>query len=376
MGRRSTQRQRAAPTLSTAASDTSTWGKRLEIRCGINSPGTILPPFAPFSQSPDIGLVQRLVDVRAPTAAPSLTSRDVTAYIIATQTYTNNKRIRTRGSVIGVAGTFPTLFVGGETLTFNVDGVAVAVVFAVGDQTAAQVAAAIDAAIAATPNAAGSSADDGGEVRISGTKTDNGNVTITGGTALAVLGFTVGQSGSTNDQLGTFGFDREPAFEALFGRLTTSRGGVSSVEEFTIPAHGASLHIGSDTARLEVFFDPVRLGIVGLGALAAGFSVVGGVASSGFYQDEIRQFFRIGGPVQTFKVPEFSRRLQFFSSSPQAFSFTWINSFGFNVVNVPNSAIPYVDKPQPIPVNAVQLRVQTAVTGIQESPILVWSRAS
>lgn len=93
--------------------------------------------------------------------------------------------------VTGTGGTFPTGFVGAETLTFTVDGTAVSVAFTSGDQTAAQVAARINAACAllglATPRAA---VETSGQLSIDGVLTGaQGSVAITGGTGATTLGF-------------------------------------------------------------------------------------------------------------------------------------------------------------------------------------------
>lgn len=277
------------PTLSTKGADTSTWGKRLSIKNGLND-SLVGAPFGPFTPSPDTNQLLRLVDVRAPTAKPSTTSRDVTAYVFATQVYDNNKSITT-----------------------------------------------------ALPQ-------------------------------------------RQNPQAVTPVANRAPAFEALFGRMTTSRGGVSTFEEFVIPAHGVALHIGSDTARVEVFFDPAKANIVDdaipdseiRGKLAAGFEVVGGVATAGFYPDEIRQFYDTGiAGLQRFVVPQFAKTLQVFTDAPQAFSIFWQAPENLGAIgplsNVPTTLIPYVDAPMPIPVNAGRLQISTAVA-VNESPILVWGR--
>lgn len=92
--------------------------------------------------------------------------------------------------VLGVGGVFPTGFVGGESLTFTLDGTAVAVAFLAGDQTAAQVAARINAACALlglpTPRA---SVDTSGQLAIEGVLTGaQGSVVVTGGTGAAALG--------------------------------------------------------------------------------------------------------------------------------------------------------------------------------------------
>ncbi len=94
--------------------------------------------------------------------------------------------------VTGSGGTFPTAFAGGETLTLTIDGVAVSVAFLVGDQTAAQVAARINAACALaglpTPRASVASS---GQLAISGVETgSDGAVVVTGGTGAATLGLT------------------------------------------------------------------------------------------------------------------------------------------------------------------------------------------
>ncbi len=288
-------RQTAA--LSRRGADTSTWGKRLVVRAGLND-SLVGAPFGPFTPSPDTKQLLRLVDVRTPTAKPSTSSRNVVAYIFAKQVYDNNKQI------------------------------------------------------------------------------------------------TTGLPQRDNPQAITPVGNRSSAFEALFGRLTTSRGGVSTFEEFVIPAHGVALHIGSDTARVEVRFDPVKANIPdGAGAavdgfvrgkLAAGFDIVGGVATAGFYGDEVRQFFDIqldavGNNIQFFDIPQFAKTLEVFTPDPQAYLVDWQaqETVGTgNLSNVPNSFIPYVGAPQPIPVNAARLRVNlnAALGPAAISPVLVWSR--
>lgn len=97
--------------------------------------------------------------------------------------------------VTGVGGTFPTLFGGGETLTFDVDGQAVSVAFLIGDQSAAQVAARINAACALlalpTPVA---TVNTSGQLALSGLLTGvQGDVNITGGSGRATLGLALGK---------------------------------------------------------------------------------------------------------------------------------------------------------------------------------------
>jgi hypothetical protein len=91
----------------------------------------------------------------------------------------------------GSAGTFPTLFAGGETLNLNFNGVAVSVAFLVTDQTAVQCAARINAACAlaglATPRA---SVLTTGQIQILGLGTGAAStLDVTGGTGAATLGF-------------------------------------------------------------------------------------------------------------------------------------------------------------------------------------------
>lgn len=92
--------------------------------------------------------------------------------------------------VLGVGGLFPTLFVGGETLLLTLDGVPVSVAFQVGDQTATQCVARINAACALaglpTPRA---SVLTSGQIQIEGTLTGyQGTVAVTGGTGATQLG--------------------------------------------------------------------------------------------------------------------------------------------------------------------------------------------
>lgn len=93
--------------------------------------------------------------------------------------------------LVGSGGAFPTLFAGGEGFNVTIDGVAVAVTFQAGDQTAAQCAARINAACAlaglATPRATVATS---GQLQISGVLTGaQGSVVVTGGTGRTALGF-------------------------------------------------------------------------------------------------------------------------------------------------------------------------------------------
>lgn len=93
-------------------------------------------------------------------------------------------------SITGSGGVFPTLFAGGETLLLDVDGSPLTVTFLVGDQTAAQCVARINAAFALagypTPRA---SVTTSGQIQIDGIGTGAAStLEVTGGTGAAQLG--------------------------------------------------------------------------------------------------------------------------------------------------------------------------------------------
>lgn len=102
--------------------------------------------------------------------------------------------------VLGVGGVFPTTFAGGETLELDVDGLgSFTVTFTVGAQTAAQVAAEINAAAALsglpTPRATVATS---GQLQIESVQTGaQGSVEVVGGTGAATLGLTVGTTAGT-----------------------------------------------------------------------------------------------------------------------------------------------------------------------------------
>ena len=258
--------------LSSRVEDTSTWGKRLEIKAGVNfgAPGV-------FSASPESARFKRLVDVRADTLAPGIASRDVTAYIVATQTYENNPP--TRGQTIAA--------------------------------------------------------------------------------------------------------DQASAFAGLYGRLETGRGGVSSFEDFIIPAHGKSIHIGADTSRLSIGVFPDRAGWNTVpnnfqGELAAGFSIVAGVTTALLLPDEVTQFYNIAvGGSQSFDIPRFSRTFQFVSDQPLGYTFAWIDAVGNTIATAPSTAVPYVGQNVPIPIDAVTLLMdQPAGVVTVINPLFFWRRES
>lgn len=108
--------------------------------------------------------------------------------------------------LVGSGGVFPTGFVGGETLTVKLEAFApFTAAFLVGDQTAAQVAARINAAamVAGIPWIP-ASVDTSGQVKLVSQKTGSTTlVQVTGGTAQAALGFAAG----TNDEASGSGSD-------------------------------------------------------------------------------------------------------------------------------------------------------------------------
>lgn len=106
-------------------------------------------------------------------------------------------------TLLGTGGTFPTAFAGGETLLLDFDGTAVSVAFLIGDQSAAQCVARINAACAlaglATPRAAVATS---GQIEITGLVTGTAaEVSVTGGTGATTLGFagTPSANGTGND---------------------------------------------------------------------------------------------------------------------------------------------------------------------------------
>lgn len=122
-------------------------------------------------------------------------------------------------TVLGVGGTFPTGFVGAETLTLTLDGNPLSVAFLVGDQTAAQVAARINsaAALASLPWMPASVATNG-QVQLRGVLTGaQGSVVVTGGTGAATLGLSGKSAVGLGEDVGVDGM-----FLAQFGRAPSA----------------------------------------------------------------------------------------------------------------------------------------------------------
>lgn len=104
---------------------------------------------------------------------------------------------QTAAHVVGVAGTYPTLFAGGETMTIDVDGGGpTPVVFAAGDQTLADVILAINTALGAAI-----ASDEGGELALTSPTlgpTSSIGLAETVGTPLATLGLVAGATTGTD----------------------------------------------------------------------------------------------------------------------------------------------------------------------------------
>jgi len=102
-------------------------------------------------------------------------------------------------SAVAVAGVFPTTFAGAETLITTIDGTAVTTTFLIGDQSAAQCVARINAAMALTGIATPRANVVGGQVCLDGVSTavgssGDGQFAAFTGTGAAQLGLDAGSS--------------------------------------------------------------------------------------------------------------------------------------------------------------------------------------
>ncbi len=108
-------------------------------------------------------------------------------------------------SAIGNGGTYPTGFVGGETLITTMDGVAVTTTFDAADQSLAQVVARVNAAFALAGFATPRASESNGQLRIDGvaTRVDGAEGTLTfAGTGAATLGMDPGSNPTIVDAQG------------------------------------------------------------------------------------------------------------------------------------------------------------------------------
>lgn len=135
---------------------------------------------------------------------PSTSDLETIEFLMVRSDQPVRLRIGAGPAVASASGaTFPTGFSGGETLTFDLDGTSVSVVFTSGAQTAAQCANEINAACAllglATPVASVSTT---GQLKLTGVLTGvDGSVSVTGGTGRAALGFAIAEVFGTGEDV-------------------------------------------------------------------------------------------------------------------------------------------------------------------------------
>lgn len=111
----------------------------------------------------------------------------------------------TSGSITGVGGSYPTGFVGNETLLVTIDATPLTVVFTAADQSLAQVVNRINSVAALAGFAVGVAANNGsGQLRLTSPTTGTTSiVSITGGTGLTALGLSVSSSTGINSTPGS-----------------------------------------------------------------------------------------------------------------------------------------------------------------------------
>ena len=111
--------------------------------------------------------------------------------------------LATAAIVDGAAGTYPTGFAGGETLNLDVDnGGLVSCSFDAADQSLAQVVNRINSCLALNGQAPVAS-DSGSQLRLASTTTGTGSeIDIQSGTALAILGHSIGITNGINSTPG------------------------------------------------------------------------------------------------------------------------------------------------------------------------------
>lgn len=164
------------------------------------------------------------------------------------------------GSILGSGGTYPTGFVGGETLEVSIDGGPTQViVFDVADQTLAQVVDRINAATASSI-----ASDNGGELQLdSRIRGFAGSIEVVGGTALAILGLPA----APVQQVDTTTINSNTGGGAFTLRTTVVINGVSTDFDGTYTAGGA------DT--VTVVRDNLLLALQALGVPGVTFAAVG-----------------------------------------------------------------------------------------------------
>lgn len=105
--------------------------------------------------------------------------------------------VGTVATLLGVGGTFPTAFTGGQAFSFKVDGVTVAGTFLVGDQSAVQCAQRLNSAAVLAGLAFLPFTVDGGQIRVSGA-----NASLAGKVEVLTINAVLGFAALTSD-LGT-----------------------------------------------------------------------------------------------------------------------------------------------------------------------------
>lgn len=125
---------------------------------------------------------------------------------------------------------------------------------------------------------------------------------------------------------------------ALTGRVTIGSGGVSRSETFAIPTVGKVMHVGADSLRLDVHYDPDRYlanfkSADDVGAMV-GFDVNAAAALSQIDPAPTFQggmFLNPGGESEaTFRIPDFAQTLQVCSGALTLFDVEFLDQNGFS----------------------------------------------
>lgn len=161
----------------------------------------------------------------------------------------------TAGARTGAAGTFPTLFAGGETLTLKIDGGALqTIIFTVGAQTNAQVEAEINGSIVGAQCTLS-----GGQIRITSDKRGLGSsVEIVGGTGRATIGLAIGLTQGTGNVQNIDAVTAAEVAAQITAQIVGGIGGVNGagfpyVETSTAGASG-SINVTGGTAAATIGF--------------------------------------------------------------------------------------------------------------------------
>lgn len=244
--------------------DTSTWGKRLELRPGIPTVD------GGSGLSPDIRRDIRPVSVQVPTATPGIKSRDVTMYATAEPIYTEE--------------------------------------------------------------------------------------------ALAFLG-------------GGSGF----MINELIGTLATGAGGVTRSESFVMPAPGRAIHIGADSVRFSVKYEPaVGAAVPDSPTGLVGWRIVANISTSGLYPGEVRlaPVFSAAATPVTVVIPQFGESFRIAHPMPGLFDVDFQDQFGNNIVGTRNGSQYATDTPLPPAAFQIKLTPLVPVGVAVDTPVLSFRRPS